>query len=522
MKLSRIMLIFWNLARNFLAVIGLCALLVGGYGAVLVAKTYNLPPRLFALKVFNKLGIGSTALAEWVTPAPVRPAELLFPPLDTSGWTGTGTREGQILPPFHYDRLGKPIPAAWVGRGVASLGTPAAGQIISVGDSKEFLAAIRRATAGDVITLRPGKYPIRSSSISLFSGGTLLRPITVRAEALGDVFLELDTLEGFMVNKPYWVFENLDIKGTGQVDSYCEHAFHVVGDGKGFVLRNSRIHEFNAMIKANWMNQGPKGGVFPNGALIEGNSFFNTRPRQTSNPVTFIDVVGADDWIIRGNLLADFEKAQGDHTSYGVFIKGNSSNGVIENNLVIGEYRTSGGVRVGLSLGGGGTGAQFSRHGSNKIEHTGGIVRNNIVMYCSDVGLYLNKARETRVLNNTFYRTLGIDVRFPESSAVIQNNLLTGRIRNRDGGVSVLNNNLVGDSNWLPAFISAGFADWFVNPEHGDFTLKSGKKIVDKGASVADVREDFCGSPRDENPDIGAFEYATSGITRCLPFGKKE
>ncbi len=48
-----------------------------------------------------------------------------------------------------------------------------------------------------------------------------------------------------------------------------------------------------------------------------------------------------------------------------------------------------------------------------------------------------------KVLNNLFYHTMGIDVRFEQSTAEIINNILDGKIRTRDGGTFSSSHNLV-------------------------------------------------------------------------------
>jgi parallel beta-helix repeat protein len=492
----------FHIVRNLLAVVGFCSLLAGGFGAYLVVRSYHLPPRLLALKAFKKFGLEQSAMAELIKPDPVRPRGLELPDLNDPGWKGHGARTDRQMPPVVYDAHGRPVPQAWVAQGWRAQAGTGTIRNIPVRDVKEFRAAIRGAEPGDEITLRPGVYRIKARNIEVLRGGTQVQPIVVRASRLGEVVIELDSQEGFWVNAPFWTFENLEIKGVAKNHDYGEHAFHVVGGGRGLVLRNCRLHEFNAMIKGNG-HRGRDGEVhYPDDVLIENNHFYNSEIRRTSHPVTFIDVVGADNWIVRGNLIADFCKGEGDRISYAAFLKGNSSGGVFENNLVIGEYRTTGGVRVGLSLGGGGSGAQFSRHASNEVEHSGGIVRNNIVMYCSDVGLYLNKARDTKVFNNTFYRTMGIDVRFPVSSAVIRNNLLTGRIKERNGGIIIQDHNLVVDVGDIK--------EWYQDPDKGNFSLLDGDDLVDKGVALDSIQEDFCGSSQINAPDLGALEYSKS------------
>jgi parallel beta-helix repeat protein len=139
-------------------------------------------------------------------------------------------------------------------------------------------------------------------------------------------------------------------------------------------------------------------------------------------------------------------------------------------------------------------------------EHQNGILRNNIIVNCPlDVGIYLNKATNTRLYNNTLFNTKGIDVRFQASTADVRNNVLDGKIRNRDGGTSTLG------SNQAESDLSA----WFTAPASLDFTLINGSTLVDQGEALVEVEEDFCTNARDDGaPDIGAVEY--DGDPSCI------
>ena len=92
--------------------------------------------------------------------------------------------------------------------------------------------------------------------------------------------------------------------------------------------------------------------------------------RDTANPVTPIDLVAASHWTIRGNLITDFIKGGGDRISYGAFAKGAGAHNVFEQNVVVCEAHAARtpGQRVGLSLGGGGTGKPYCRDGRCIIE----------------------------------------------------------------------------------------------------------------------------------------------------------
>ena len=58
-----------------------------------------------------------------------------------------------------------------------------------------------------------------------------------------------------------------------------------------------------------------------------------------------------------------------------------------------------------------------------------------------EVGILLNKAWNSKIYNNTLINTVGIDVRFATSTADIRNNLITGRILDRNGALSTRNSN---------------------------------------------------------------------------------
>ncbi len=121
---------------------------------------------------------------------------------------------------------------------------------------------------------------------------------------------------------------------------------------------------------------------------------------------------------------------------------------LFERNLVLcADQDTTGGARVGLSFGGGGMDPALCAPAWNAAvacdpEAEGGIMRNNIVANCSDDGIYLNRARDTKLLYNTLIATQGIAFRFASSTGDAEGNVLSSRIRERDGGSFVGKDNL--------------------------------------------------------------------------------
>src|SRR3954454_1043109 len=180
---------------------------------------------------------------------------------------------------------------------------------------------------------------------------------------------------------PWWTFQGLVMEGVCESDSSCEHAFHIVAGAHGTVVRDSTLRDFNAAIKGNGDLVGAT-RVYPIDVLIEGNRIYNRRARDTTSPVTAIDVVGGDRWTLRGNYIADIGGVSPPKGYYQAFLKGNGSGGVIERNLVVCSKRHASGVRLGLSLGGGTTGAGLCQEGTCATEHRDGTIRNNVVMSC--------------------------------------------------------------------------------------------------------------------------------------------
>jgi hypothetical protein len=380
----------------------------------------------------------------------------------------------------------------------------AAARDVPVTDGASLRAAIDAAVAGDVIVLGDGDYVV-DANLRCDSIGREDAPIVVRAQNPLGAHLRSTALEGFLVSGAHWRFEGLDIEGRCANDSDCEHAWHVVGAAHHTVIRGNRAFGFNAQIKANGTGD-PR--VWPNDVLVENNEFFNPAPRMTSNPVTPIDVVGGRRWVLRGNFIHDHQKGMGDGISYAAFLKGNGRDGIIEGNLVVCERLHRGGTRLGLSFGGGGSSPDsICEDGTCSPEHQGGILRNNLVVHCpADVAVYVNECADCLVAHNTFYDTTGIDVRFAASRTRVVDNLLSGRVRARDGAMLSATGNLemVAPADW---------AAWFVDPGAADFTLRDGAAIVDQRAPLAEVVDDYCGNDRDDAmSDIGALEYDGDGL----------
>jgi parallel beta-helix repeat protein len=381
----------------------------------------------------------------------------------------------------------------------------AIGQVIIVNSAEQAVHAMAQARPGDAITFLPGTYRFKGKAITAAQAGTKTSPIIVRAARPGTVMLEFAMSEGFHVSAPYWRFENLTIQGVCAHHSDCDHAFHVVGKATNFIARNNVIADFNAHFKING-----DGINFPDYGLIEANTLTNASVRNTAHPVTPIDLVAASNWSIRKNLISDFIKGQGDRISYGGFAKGAGASNRFESNIVLCEQRLRGapGQRVGLSLGNGGTGKAFCRDKRCITEQDGGIIQSNLIASCSDEGIYVNRSAGTKILHNTLIDTAGIMVRFAESSADVEGNLVDGVIRS--GSDSILRaadnytTNMVGIYlGWRPV------RNFYRQADERDLAWKRDPPR----RNAADITvPDLCGSPRPSRLAYGAFE----NFSACL------
>ncbi|MBS2017087.1 MAG: PE-PGRS family protein [Deltaproteobacteria bacterium] len=397
---------------------------------------------------------------------------------------------------------------------LASLVGTASAETINVSNVAELRAALSSVKAGDQVVLASGTYAVSGANLSCAAAGTPTSPIVVRSATPLGAKLELSTVEGFVVTGPSWHFEGLDVKGTCASDSDCEHAFHVSGAATGFVLKNSRIVDFNAQLK---VNASPGGAQIPHRGLVEGCELFDTHARATDNPITKLNIDTGDDWIVRANHLHDFHRANGAVT-YGAFMKSGGRNGVFERNLVVcTKDETTPGTHIGLSFGGGGTLPQFCAPAFDMgtacdVEHDGGTMRNNIVANCSDVGVYLNRAKNARIVHNTLVAASGIDFRFATTAGEARGNVLTGSIRNRDGATHV-------DADNLNGVTQATFEAMYVAPLAGDLRKKGdlGALLGKAPVNHAGVVDDYCARARTGAWDLGALQHALGDCVTIPP-----
>lgn len=398
----------------------------------------------------------------------------------------------------HYEREppAGPLPSLGKGQQPQALAphVPGIVKTVSVANPQEIENALLKADAGTRILITPGLYPFQRT-LRLGQDGAPDAPVVLSAAQPGTVWLEFEQDEGILVDRPHWVFENLNIRGACQRANDCEHAFHVVGRAAFTTLRNNRITDFNAHVKVNGFND-----VWPDHGTMAFNTLTNQGPRETDRPVTPFDLVGASHWRVHDNLLTQFVKLDGNQISFGMFMKGGSEDGRFERNLVICSLSgiSMPGIRVGISFGGGGTHASACRRGRcEAFEHRGGLAANNIVAHCNDTGLDVNRSREIRLAHNTLVNTSGIGVRNAPADAHLYANLYEGVALSREGARLTTSGDLPGPTH-----------RYFAN---ADGLLFEWMQIPDPIPSESFVTNDFSGSPRRAKTLPGAVEQLQAG-----------
>ncbi|MCB9570055.1 MAG: right-handed parallel beta-helix repeat-containing protein [Myxococcales bacterium] len=220
-----------------------------------------------------------------------------------------------------------------------------------------------------------------------------------------------------------------------------------------------------------------------------------------------IDAHSALGWVIRDNHIEGFWCAQGlsEHAVH-FWVTGRDT--LVERNRIVDCAR---GVGFGLGASGNGKSRDYGDDpcpGADYLGHIDGVIRNNMIfagrpeLFASqsgfDSGVALEQACGAVVRHNTVVSVeqpfVSMEYRWPNTSATIENNLVSHTIVARDGGQAALAGNIEG----------AG-GEHFVDQAGGDLHLAPGSAAIDAGGDVG-VVDDFDGDARDASPDVGADE----------------
>jgi hypothetical protein len=192
-------------------------------------------------------------------------------------------------------------------------------------------------------------------------------------------------------------------------------------------------------------------------------AYTTTAPSSYTNGV---DLIGARGWTIRDSHFTRIRgpgpRAVGWSAGPAVLAWGGSANTTVERNIVADSFR---GIALGLTAGA----ASASRDVGAGLDHSGGVIRNNVIVNLNawaDEGIEVNANRDVRIEHNTVLvegsMPWSISVRFRTTTAVVSNNLTNRRVMLRDGGRADLLGN-----------VSGATRSWFVDAPGADLRLSS-------------------------------------------------
>jgi hypothetical protein len=385
------------------------------------------------------------------------------------------------------------------------------------------------APAGDVISVSPGQAGQLPSIVSGAAPGTTIE----LADGSYDLGATLQlSKEGVTLRSQSGVAANVVIDGSYQVNELIaisasnvtvahvtlthavHHPIHVYPPGAGSdvvgtVLYGLRITDSGQQfVKVNpvgsdaWVDEG----------RIECSEFLMTdagRPNIESCCggcyTGGIDVHAGYKWVVRNNRFEGIYCDGSGLAEHAIHFWKGSRDTLVENNLIIDCAR---GIGFGLSGGVGERDYPDQPNGGVKLAHYDGVIRNNVIWSAIDfydTGIELHIAKQPLVVHNTVVSApsaagffSSIDYRFPETFAVIRNNL-TRKISARDGAQGEVDHNMQDTP-----------LDWFVDAPGGDLHLQSSASgAIDQGVAVPQAGVDMDGQTHDVGaPDLGADERA--------------
>lgn len=184
-------------------------------------------------------------------------------------------------------------------------------------------------------------------------------------------------------------------------------------------------------------------------------------------------------------------------------------------------------------------------------------MRNNVIINCPEApGVYINRSRDISIHHNTIFKSWGVLLRFKDSFAKIQNNIMSGAVSLRKDAAAKSEDNIqtgypfgafasslarklkerisdydVKFSDWIEKADVVkmhstidGFSDWlgkssigrgdevlnslFLNPGQADFRLQKGVAPPTVPYDQGKVKLDFCGRERGKVIFPGAIDFS--------------
>jgi hypothetical protein len=265
-----------------------------------------------------------------------------------------------------------------------------------------------------------------------------------------------------------------------------DHAISVQGKDRP-TLYNLHIQDArDQLVKVNPAGDGSEDGLLACSRL----------EYTTSAPDNYTNGISAHQshrWVLRDNQWYRIRGING-ATGPTILFWSGSTDTIVERNLIVDSYR----------------GIAFGNPSHDYVDHSGGIVRNNMI-YSSlehDVAIEMIHAQDWLVAHNTALLvnpgpglSWGMEARYSDSRGTFAYNLTNMDIQgDRDGAQGTVTGNLTNAQ-----------LTWFRDPASADLhLLPTATNAIDRAATLPHVNDDFDGETRPIGaaPDIGADEFS--------------
>ena len=353
------------------------------------------------------------------------------------------------------------------------------GHTVTVSTEANLRDQAYNAAAGTTILIAAGTYHMQSY-VYIVNDGIALRGATGDRD---DVVLDFGGMVGgqfgILVEADDVTIADLTIRNAN------DHGVSIQGRDRP-VLYNLHIVDIgDQLVKVNLYGDGSDDGLLACSRL----EYTTTAPDEYTNGIS---AHNAHNWTVRDNEWYRI-RTPGNTPVPTILFWSGSSGTVVERNLLVDCYQ----------------GISFGNPSHDAGDHSGGVVRNNII-YASqphDVVIEMIHASGWLVAHNTAWLlspspglTWGMEARFSDSTGTFAYNLTNMPILlDRDGaGATGIGN------------LTTAQSDWFADAAHADLHLSStATAAIDQAATLTQVGDDFDGDQRPigSAPDIGADEY---------------
>ena len=310
---------------------------------------------------------------------------------------------------------------------------PPSGPAVTVRSIDALETALTRAREGDTILLGDGDYKLtRTMDIAIPRltirglGGdparVVLRGFGMTNDSVG---------VALSISAPDVTIADLTIRDVGH------HAVQVRGEqgATGFVLHNAIVRDTGQQLL--------KGSISDNGRRADRGlvacSDFGYSDHAPSDYTNGVDILRTIGWVIRDNRFQRIRGPRSGRWSAGPAIlawKG-AEETVVARNVIVDSFR---GIAFGL-------GPDGRPYGPSDYDHRGGLIRDNTIVNLNawaDEAIEANGARDVVIERNTVIVegsvNWSIGVRFPTARAIVNGNITTRQVLERDGGKAEIHN----------------------------------------------------------------------------------